>query len=729
MLERIHKHFYIFSYLGLMGVNMTKYTYEKRAVEKGYANRTLYINLDEMRIEERPVSQEMKEKFIGGRGFCLYLMWHALPKEKKVKWDDNENCLCISSGPLGGTTIYPGSGKSIATTISPLTDTVIDSNVGGYFGPYLKFAGFDALCIQGKAKKDCVVFINGDEGYVEIVDAEGLPKDTHLLEELLTEKYGGNNRKSVSVVSSGSAAEHILFGCLNFSWYDTVLNMVRVKQAGRGGTGTVLRNKKVLALVVKYSALSVQSNNPADMKALQEAAKYHSSEIIELDPRQNQMREVGTTHLVSIMNDFDLLPVHNFQYGSHPDAKNLYASEFRNYFGKNRNNDSCWVGCALSCSHHVNNFVPKTGPYAGKPVLVDGPEYETIAGIGSNCGVFDIEAVIEGNFYCDTYGIDTISFGTSLAFAMECYERGLINKEITQGLELKFGNKDAMLEILHQMARGEGFGIILGMGVRKMKDYFARHGADRTLMNDIGMEVKGLEYSEYVTKESLAQQGGYALALKGPQHDEAWLIFLDMVKKLMPTFEQKAEALYWFPMWRTWFSLNGLCKLPWNDVVPEDNAQTKEPAKVMKHVESYAKYFSAVTGRKVSADELIKMSEVVYNFQRIFNLRMGFGTREHDMPPYRSVGPVTVEEYESRKERYDAQLKELGYAIEKMSTAEKVKALRKHRMEQYEKLCDAVYARRGWDKNGVPTLKKIRELGIDYPDVVELIKKQKKRSK
>jgi len=356
-------------------------------------------------------------------------------------------------------------------------------------------------------------------------------------------------------------------------------------------------------------------------------------------------------------------------------------------------------------------------------VLVDGPEYETIAGIGSNCGIFDIEAVIEGNFYCDTYGVDTISFGTSLAFAMECYERGLINKEVTGGLELKFGNKDAMLTLLHQMSKGEGFGKILGLGVRRMKAYFAKFGADTGLMNDIGMEVKGLEYSEYVTKESLAQQGGYALALKGPQHDEAWLIFLDMVKKLMPTFEQKAEALYWFPMWRTWFSLNGLCKLPWNDVVPEDNAQTKEPAKVMKHVESYAKYFTAVTGIPATPDDLIKMSEVVYNFQRIFNLRMGFGTREHDMPPYRSMGPVTKEEYESRKERYDAQLKALGFDVENMSTEEKIKALRKHREEQFNKLCDAVYARRGWTKNGVPTIEKVRELGIDYPEVIELLKK------
>jgi aldehyde:ferredoxin oxidoreductase len=243
-------------------------------------------------------------------------------------------------------------------------------------------------------------------------------------------------------------------------------------------------------------------------------------------------------------------------------------------------------------------------------------------------------------------------------------------------------------------------------------------------MQDIGMEAKGLEFSEYVTKESLAQQGGYGLALKGPQHDEAWLIFLDMVHNLMPTFEQKAENLHWFPMFRTWFGLNGLCKLPWNDVVPEDNKNTKEPAKVISHVESYAKFFSAVTGQELTVDNLILMSEKVYNFQRIFNLRMGFGTRQHDTIPYRAVGPVTKEEYESRAERYDKQLKDkLGYDLKGKSTEEKMAVLRKHRETEYERLKDAVYARRGWNKNGVPTLQKAKALGIDYPDVVELLQK------
>jgi aldehyde:ferredoxin oxidoreductase len=306
---------------------------------------------------------------------------------------------------------------------------------------------------------------------------------------------------------------------------------------------------------------------------------------------------------------------------------------------------------------------------------------------------------------------------------MECYENGIIDKETTGGLDLRFGNKTAALELIHQMARGKGFGIIIGKGIRQMKTLFKKYRANPDVLKDIGMESKGLEFSEYVTKESLAQQGGYGLTLKGPQHDEAWLIFLDMVHNLMPTFEQKAENLHWFPMFRTWFSLNGLCKLPWNDVIPEDNEQNKEPAKISSHVTNYAKLFFAVTGKKVTEQDIILMSERVYNFQRIFNIRMGFGTRIHDTVPYRAVGPVTKEEYESRKERYDKQLKEkLGVNPESHSIKNKINLLREFREQEYEKLKDAVYKRRGWTINGVPTIEKIKSLGINLPEVMMLLK-------
>ena len=703
---------------------MTKadFKYEPKKLERGYNNRTLHVNLSEMEITSKPVSEKMKNTFTGGRGFNVWLLWNALPKDRIVKWDDPENEVCLAAGPLGGIPVYPGGGKSIAVAISPLTGIVVDSNVGGYFGPYLKFAGWDALEVQGKSESEVVIFIDGDKCRVQVEDAAKFPSETHLIMEVMAEKYGSGNPISISVVSSGPGAEHTLMGCLNISWYDLARRVHRFKQAGRGGIGTVLRNKRIKAIVAKYSGkITVESNGPAYADLVKEIGTAYNREIRTLDPKQNEMAVIGSSQLVSAMNNFDLLPVENFKYGSHPEAEKLGREIYRNKFDAGF--DGCWMGCSMSCAHVVKDFELKTGPYTGERVFVTGPEYETAAGVGSNCGIFDVDYVIEMNYYCDIYGLDTISVGTATAFAMECYEMGLIGKKATGDLDLCFGNRDAALELVHQMARGEGFGVIVGQGVRKMKKLFAdKYRADSRLMQDIGMESKGLEFSEYVTKESLAQQGGYGLTLKGPQHDEAWLIFLDMVHNLMPTFEQKAENLHWFPMWRTWFGLNGLCKLPWNDVVPEGNKQTKEPAKVMPHVETYAKLFYAVTGKKVTVDDLILMSEKVYNFQRIFNLRLGCGTREHDTVPYRAVGPVTEEEYESRRERYDKQLKEkLGIDPSGKSTKEKMIVLRKYREAEYEKLKAAVYKRRGWTTNGVPTTEKAKALGIDFPDVMKLL--------
>ena len=196
---------------------------------------------------------------------------------------------------------------------------------------------------------------------------------------------------------------------------------------------------------------------------------------------------------------------------------------------------------------------------------------------------------------------------------------------------------------------------------------------------------------------------------------------MDQINHQLPTFEDKAEALHYFPMWRTWFSLHGLCKLPWNDIIPEGNSQTDEPAKVPEHVENYTWLYQGLTGQAVTPDDLILQSERVYNFQRVFNLKMGFGTREHDYPPYRAMGPVTVDEYESRAERYDEQIQqEVGVDPKGMTTMEKMVHLRRHREERYEKLMDAVYTRRGWDEDGVPTPETLRRLGIDLPEVMEL---------
>jgi len=692
--------------------------YVKKPIQAGYAGQTLHVDVGNQVITVKPVSEQMKTTFTGGKGFDLWLMWNSIPP--RCAWNDPRNEICISSGPLGGTTLYPGAGKSIVTTVSPQTGSIIDSNVGGHFGPFLKFTGFDAVELQGRSGVPIMVVIDGDTQEIKFYDASDLPRDSYKLSHHLHDVLGGDKPEKVSVVSTGIGARTSWMSCLNFSLWDKARKTVRYKQAGRGGIGTVFWDKNIVAVVAIHSG-PLNLNNPAVPEKVQEVGRAHSREIRELDSKQNEMAVLGTTHLTTIMNDYDLLPTCNYRFGAHEDAPKLGGEIFRPLFHKGF--DGCWFGCTVACAHVVKDFLAKTGPYVGTCIWVDGPEYETVAGCGSNLGVFDPHFVLEMNFYCDAYGLDTISIGTGMAFVMECYEAGVLDLEKTGGLDLRFGNQEAALELLHRTARGEGLGLVFGLGIRAMKKHFVEvWGADPAFVQDIGMEAKGLEFSEYMTKESLAQQGGYGLALKGPQHDEAWLIFLDMVHNFMPTFEQKAEALHWFPMWRTWFGLNGLCKLPWNDIVPTDNKQTAEPAKVMKHVQWYADFFSGVTGRPSTPEDLVAMSEKVYNFQRIFNLRQGFGKRAHDAIPYRAVGPVTEVEYLSRQDRYDGQLKDLyGFDPAGRTTAEKMAFLRARREERYEQLKDAVYKRRGWTNDGVPTVEKVKALGIDFPDLVALV--------
>ncbi len=294
---------------------LKKWEYKWTPLSKGYTDKILYVNVGNKDVKEKDVPPVMKEKFIGGKGYGLRLLWDAT--RPNTRWDDPENEIIISSGPIGGITQYSGTGKSLVVTISPQTDSVMDSNVGGFFGPFLKFSGFDALELQGKSEKDVIIFIDGINHKVEIFEAPAEAPDSHLLVEQLTDIFADNDneRKSIGIVSTGSAAEHSLIGMLNFSFYDPKRKKVRLKQAGRGGIGTVFRNKKIKALVCKIPGVKGNLNNVVDLEAIMERGRRFNREMRDLDDSQCQMRQTGTAHLMEIMNDHDLLPVMNYKYG------------------------------------------------------------------------------------------------------------------------------------------------------------------------------------------------------------------------------------------------------------------------------------------------------------------------------------------------------------------------------------------------------------------------------
>ena len=277
---------------------LAEYTYQLGKIEKGYNNRTLYINIGDNVIKEKPVTQKMKDIFVGGKGFGLWYLWNAVTSQ--TKWDDPENEIVIGTGPICGITQYPGAGKSLVVTLSPLTGIPIDSNVGGYFGPLLKFSGFDTLEIQGKAAKDIIIVIDGNKGTVRIEEAAGEAVDSHILGEQLTEMYAESeeDKRNVSVISAGSAAEHTLIGLLNFTFYDVRRKVVRLKQAGRGGIGTVFRNKKIKAVVVKFTGVKGNLNNVADISLINKTGVRMHREVAQNDCKQNRMRKIGTANII-----------------------------------------------------------------------------------------------------------------------------------------------------------------------------------------------------------------------------------------------------------------------------------------------------------------------------------------------------------------------------------------------------------------------------------------------
>jgi NADH:ubiquinone oxidoreductase subunit E len=266
---------------------LCEFPFEIKELDKGYSDRILRIDLDKNEITIQPVTQQMKDLWTGGKGFDLWLMFQEINKDSK--WDSPENPLCFSSGPLGGATSFPGSGKTIVTALSPLTHSVMDCNVGGHFGPFFKFAGFDALTIIGKAEDETIIYIDAVNKKVTIEKAPEESIDSHVLAEELTEMYAEDDldKRNISVVSAGRGAQHTRMGVLNFSFWDWRRNLARLKQAGRGGVGTVFRNKMLKALVVKNRDITpawrVEESKVARWVTPKKLSTQCNGELAELD--------------------------------------------------------------------------------------------------------------------------------------------------------------------------------------------------------------------------------------------------------------------------------------------------------------------------------------------------------------------------------------------------------------------------------------------------------------
>jgi len=714
---------------------LRQFKYQPVRVTGGYTDRILRINLDNNAIRIQELPPDFKRKYTGGRGYALKLIWDETKPE--TRYDSHDNLLVMANGPLGNEPGFPGTGKFIVASISPLTDTFIDSNVGGHFGPLLKLAGFDALAVSGISKKDAVIIVDGDAGTVGIYAAPVYDVETDkgaltYGRQLLKDVNAGEYSDSLAAVLAGEGALNSSFGIVNSLYFDRRRNRIRAKQAGRGGTGTVMRTKGLRGIIVKSSLPKANGNNAINKELVRQAGARLKDVITKCDPVQLNLEAWGTTGLSEYMNKFHIFPINNYQYGQSPEAPKLFAGVFLDKYFSKKMPDGCYYGCNLACAKGVENVVLTRGPMAGQTVSVDGPEYETVAAV-SNMGIFDPQFVLEYNWYCDEYGLDTISTGVTTGFFMECIERGFLTAADI-GYDLKFGNINAVDRLIHEIAKGEGFGKIGGKGVARGKKwvaekYASKHGgvSEDVILDELakfGMEVKGLEFSMYVTKESLAQQGGYGFSLKGPQHDEAWLIFIDQVHKELPTFEAKANALKWFPLIRTWFNATGLCKLPWIDVRNPEAAQTPEPAKNVPTLNYYVDYLNGTTGSHKSLQDVLDDSERLQLLQKLINLRQGKGTRTSDRIPLRAMGPVYLNEYLARDEYYDTWLKENSVQSQLPEKNEqKLNLMIEKRVQAYQQLCDIVYEKKGYTSDAVPKRETVKRFDLLDEQANQLLNK------
>ncbi|MEI6306000.1 MAG: aldehyde ferredoxin oxidoreductase C-terminal domain-containing protein, partial [Deltaproteobacteria bacterium] len=517
--------------------------YAKQKLNRGYANRILAINLDNGTIETPELDPEVRDYFIGGRSLGLYLLHLAITDSTNAY--SQENPLILANGPLGGIPQFPGTSKCMAISLSPLTGIPGVSNFGGYFGAFLKYAGFDAIQVTGKSNRNIMIVIDAFGQEITIEDAPAM-EEVFDLEQAIAGRFvkDGHDKRHITFVTTGTGSASTSYGCINSHYFDVTKpvdgkkGLWRTKQAGRTGLGTVMHDKGLRAIVVLADYL--HGDNPYGAvdwdKAKQAGARLHKV-VKEVDPHSLKMYRKGSAGLITFVNksEYQSLPVRNYQGGSDPRAVQICGKHYAEHLFEHRGMDGCFPGCNLQCTK--GGWVTlTTGGHAGQRVWVDGPEYETAAGFGSNMGIWNPEFIMEANWHCDNYGVDTITIAVIIAFAMECFQRGYLSTADTGGLDLTWGNETAVMALFHRINRRETeLGLAAGKGMLNLIDwvcqqYLNRTGTDpRPELERFAMQAKGLPFSLYRTHHSLSMQGSFAAASDiGAHHAAAWLIKVDL---------------------------------------------------------------------------------------------------------------------------------------------------------------------------------------------------------
>lgn len=703
---------------------------------QGYADKIITIDLGNASIATPGLDPKLRHYFLGGRALGLYLLHRRITAQTSPR--DPENPLIFSPGPLAGIPQFPGTSKCMAVSLSPLTGIPGVSNFGGRFGAYLKYAGFDALEITGKSERDIMIVIDGINGDISIVESPDID-EVFDREKVIADRFirRGHDRKEIAFLTTGIGAARTTYGCINSHYFDPTKHVdgtkgfFRTKQAGRTGLGSVMSDKKIRAIVVL--AEFPHGENPygaSEWEQAKQAGAKLAKVVREVDPQSLKMYRKGSAGLISFMNkqEYQSLPVNNYQLGSDPRAEAITGKFYAEHLFDHRGMDGCFPGCNLRCTK--GGWVTlRFGEHRGRRVWVDGPEYETAAGFGSNIGIWNAEFIMEANWHCDNYGIDTITVAVTIAFLMECFQRGFMTQEDTDGLALTWGNEEAVFGFIRHIARGETeFARRAAQGLLPLVDWIAarydlRKGkaapSSKPQLLRFAMQTKGLPFSLYRTHRSLSMQGSYAAASDiGAHHAAAWLIKVDLLGAF-PTLHDKARALITYPRVRLGNDNLGLCKLPWVDVFNPDSEKTKAGDKFINPAsqEIYAEFYNAMLGTDLTWEQIFEQTDRDINLQRVMNAMVyGAQTGKQDWIPERAIGPIDDDLYKAEEAYHDMELCRLAEKspeeVIAWPTSERRERLMNHRKEQLRKLILAYYRERGWTPSGIPTPATLKRIGL-----------------
>jgi len=556
---------------------------------KGICGRLLEIDLTQGKTRNLSISDEMFEKYLGGRGLGARLLFDMLPE--KTDPLSPENILIFLTGPLTGT-LVPGSSKFVVITKSPLTHGWCDSYSSGKLSVELKKAGYDGMVLRGKSNHPC--YLRVDNSGVEIRGADSIwGKDSFETERIIKETEGN---PSAGVTSIGPAGERLCkFACINSDLY---------RQAGRGGVGTVMGSKNLKAIVIKGTGRV----DLHDRRKLIELNKGNARRSRKSEVAQARMK-YGTPLTLNITHTGGILPTKNFQFGTWEKALERIDAE-----GVHRNviSHKACISCFTPCGLVTR---VSQGKYRGS--TIEGPEYETLSMFGSNQLVDSLPAIIQANILCDKLGLDTISTGNVIGFTMECFERELLSPAQTEGLEIRFGDSEASLAAIEMIATRKGFGNILAEGVSKIAEHIGE-GSER-----FAMHVKGMEFPGYEPRGAFGSALSYAVSPRGACHRRAWPPAKEILGNYPPyTVEGKAEMIKESYDERCILHSLLVCDMP-ASLIPVP-------------LEGYSHYFQAVTGESLSVEDFQAVAGRVETLIRMFNLREGL-TRKDDTLPHRTL--------------------------------------------------------------------------------------------